>query len=185
MLKIVCQSAPNIEIGMQRGSRSSMQNIFRLRLGIYVHLFAVMVGPGNLFLYIHISVCNILCKIVPPTVCMYIYIYMCTCGEGRLANYQIAGRRALLLLLQLQLLSTTKSRVGDPCIYIYIYICMYIDPVGTYLSICIYIYIYIYISIQWVFIYLYVYIYIYIYIYIHMYMRGGQACQPPNRGPNF
>ena len=41
-----------------------MHNIFRLRLGICVHLFAVMVGPGNLFLYVHTCVCNILCRIV-------------------------------------------------------------------------------------------------------------------------
>ena len=34
------------------------------RLGVCVHLFAVMVGPGNLFLYVHTCVCNILCRIV-------------------------------------------------------------------------------------------------------------------------
>ena len=41
-----------------------MHNIFRLRLGICVHLFAVMVEPGSLFLYVHTCVCNILCRIV-------------------------------------------------------------------------------------------------------------------------
>ena len=46
-----------------------MQNIFRLRLGICVQLFAVMVGPGNLFLYVHTCVCNILCRIVSAYRC--------------------------------------------------------------------------------------------------------------------
>ena len=67
-----------------------MHNIFRLRLGIIVHLFAVMVGPGNLFLYIHTCVCNILCRIVSAyrihiyiyihkslSLSIYIYIYIC------------------------------------------------------------------------------------------------------------
>ena len=57
------------------------------RLGICVHLFAVMVGPGNLFLYVHTCVCNILCRIVSAYriyiythiytyKCMYVYIYI-------------------------------------------------------------------------------------------------------------
>ena len=49
--------------------------MFRLRLGICMHLFAVMVGPGNLFLYVHTCVCNILCRIV-SAYRIYIYTYM-------------------------------------------------------------------------------------------------------------
>ena len=53
-----------------------MHNIIRLWLGICVHLFAVMVGPGNYSRYVHTCVCNILCRIVSAyRVCIYIYIY--------------------------------------------------------------------------------------------------------------
>ena len=56
-------------MGIQRGTRQSMQNIFRLRLRICVHLFAVMVGPGSLFLYVHTCLSNILCRIVSAYRC--------------------------------------------------------------------------------------------------------------------
>ena len=46
-----------------------MQNIFRLRLGFCVHVFAVMVGPGNFSLYVHTCVCNILCRILSAYRC--------------------------------------------------------------------------------------------------------------------
>ena len=87
---MVRQSVPNIEIAIQRGSQSSMHNIFRLRLEIVVHLFAVMVGPGNYSLHVHTCMCNILCRTLSAyrlsflrldvsnmlNMCMHIYIYI-------------------------------------------------------------------------------------------------------------
>ena len=148
MLKMVCQSVPNIGMGIQRGTRSSMQNMFRLRLGICVHLFAVMVGPGNLFLYVHTCVCNILCRIVSACrIYIYIYIY------APISSGSDTKRSAAAMPAACRVTSQIKHA----------YVC--IAYIYTQLYKCVYTYIYIYTHIH-IHIHIHTYThYIYIYIY--------------------